>query len=584
MTIPSKNAHTLLDLFESNVHATTLSWFSDDLLPRPGWSASSTDPSGWCSLSGSNVRDHVRTLAAALVEAGVSRGDRVALMMPNRPEHWLSDLAVLHAGAVPTTFYPTLSRAQVRSQAGHVGVSAVVLEGSAQVEQWSHALEHPDLRRVIVLNENVTPTSATVEWQTYAEALERGKARLSREPSVIEERVQGIRPEELATIIFTSGTTADPKAVPLTHRNVLAAASGLQAAGNPPVPYRSVSYLPTAHILDRLCNIYVVLLLGGEIAFSPNADALHRVVARSRPTSFAGVPRIWEKLLTLIESVPEDRSLDALRLAGLGDVALATTAGAPMPAVLAERLRSHGLPLVDMWGLTEASGAITASSAAAARPHTVGRPLPGSEIRLAADGELMLRGPQITPGYLRPDGTTKSITDAEGWLPTGDLGGLDADGYVHITDRKKELIVTSGGKNVSPVAVESLLVRSPLVAQAATFGNDHPYIVALLTIDPEGAKAWMEREHGIATDELSADSLVEDPTVQAEVARAVDEANEELARSEQVKRWQLLPRPWSPEDGTLTPTHKMRRAVIEDRHRAALTELYRSASSRVRTQ
>lgn len=579
MTEPSVGG-TLPDLFANTSGAITLSWFANDLSPTPDWSVPDADASGWCALDGPAVREHVLTLAAGLIDAGVAQGDRVALMLSNRPEHWLADLAVLHAGAVPSTFYPTLAPEQVRSQAAHAGVTTVVLEGRAQLEQWSRALTLPELRLVIVLDPSVQLETSDAVQQSYSQTLRDGAALLAERPNVVAERMWRIRPDDAATIIFTSGTTGAPKAVPLTHRNVLAVVFGTEEVGIIPTPYRAVSYLPTAHIVDRIAGIYLLVLLGGHVAFSPTQVGLSRVISHFHPTTFVGVPRIWEKLLAGLEQLVDDHpGRNPLALAGFDQLGLAVTAGAPMPPQVADRIRALGLQLVDMWGLTEAAGMICISKADDVRVGAVGKALPTVEVRVATDGELFVRGPQIAPGYLQPDGTVTPITDAEGWLATGDLGSIDVDGHVRIVDRKKEIIITGGGKNISPIAVESLLTRSALIGQALAFGDGRPYVVAMLTLDPQPVRRWLLQQHGIDAGALSDEALATHPLVRTQVAHEVDQANNALARAEQIKCWELLGEPWNVQQGTLTPSLKLRRPAIHQRHRDELDALYRRGSA-----
>lgn len=578
MTEPSDGG-TLPDLFANTSGAITLSWSANDLSPTPDWAVPDADSSGWCVLDGPAVREHVFALAAGLIDAGVAQGDRVALMLSNRPEHWLADLAVLHAGAVPSTFYPTLAPEQVRSQAAHARITTVVLEGPAQFEQWSHALTLPDLCRVILLDPSELVETSDVVQQSYSQTLRNGAALLSERPNIVAERMWRIRPDETATIIFTSGTTGAPKAVPLTHRNVLAVVSGTEEVGNIPAPYRAVSYLPTAHIVDRIAGIYLVVLLGGHVAFSPTQGGLNHVISHHHPTAFVGVPHIWEKLLAGLEQLAGDHpDRNPLSLAGFDQLGLAVTAGAPMPPEVADRIRGFGLQLVDMWGLTEAAGMISMSKPDNFRLGTVGKALPGIEVRVATDGELLVRGAQITAGYLQPDGTVTPITDAEGWLATGDIGTIDVEGFVRIVDRKKEIIITSGGKNISPVAVESLLTRSVLIGQALAFGDGRPYVVALLTLDPQPVRRWLLQQHCIDAIEVTDEALAAHPLVRARLAHDVAQANSALARVEQVKRWELLTEPWSVQQGTLTPSLKLRRPAIHERHRDELDALYREGA------
>jgi long-subunit acyl-CoA synthetase (AMP-forming) len=304
---------------------------------------------------------------------------------------------------------------------------------------------------VIVLDATERLETSEVVQQSYSHTLDCGANLLHERPQDLLDRIWRLRPDEPATIIFTSGTTGAPKAVPLTHRNLLAVVSGAGDVGSIPVPYRIISYLPTAHIVDRIASIYLVLLLGGHVAFSPTQDSLNRIVPHFGPTAFVGVPRIWEKVAATLERLTHDHpGRNPLASFGFDQLKLAITAGAPMPSDVVDRIRNLGLQLVDMWGLTEAAGLICTSKADDVRPGTVGKALPSIEVRAADDGELLIRGPQISPGYLQPDGTITKITDTEGWLATGDIGSIDDDGYVRIVDRKKELIITSGGKNIAP--------------------------------------------------------------------------------------------------------------------------------------
>ncbi|HEY1970965.1 MAG TPA: AMP-binding protein, partial [Pseudonocardia sp.] len=346
MTERSSLPSTVLELFDRACDKITLSWAAGDLTPAPDW-VPAPDSSGWCVLDGQAVGRHVRSLAAGLVSLGVRPGERVALMMANRPEHWLTDQAVLKTGAIPCTFYPTLSAEQVRAQAEHARISTVVLEGATQLEQWSLAISLPQLRRIIVLDGQARRATAAVAGHTYAETLARGADLLARDADALIDAASAVGPDDPTTIIFTSGTTAAPKAVLITHRNVLAVLSGIDAVGTMPATYRTVSYLPTAHIVDRMGSIYLALVSGGEIAFSPTPRDFDRVIARSRPTSLIGVPRIWERVLAGLDDMAETTtSAQRLLAAGLDRLELAITAGAPMPLATSSKLRNHGLPLV----------------------------------------------------------------------------------------------------------------------------------------------------------------------------------------------------------------------------------------------
>jgi long-chain acyl-CoA synthetase len=378
---------------------------------------------------------------------------------------------------------------------------------------------------------------------------------------------------------------------------------------------RWVSYLPLAHIAERMFTVYLPIHTAGHVHFCPDAAQLVQVIGKVRPTAFFGVPRVWEKIRAGIQSLltaePDEAKRAAVRqamdigrryvqscqygrstapelaaqfraadervlapirgLLGLGEARSVSSAAAPLPPDVADFFAGLGMKILDVYGMTETSGAFTANTPAEFKLGTVGRPATGMEVKIADDGEILVRGPITTPGYHgRPD-LTRALLDAGGWLHTGDIGTIDADGFVSVTDRKKELIITAGGENIAPAAVENVLVAHPLIGQALAYGDRRPYPVALLTLDGEAAPAWA-RARGVTVDSLAA--LAEDPQVLAEVAAGVAAANERLARVQQVKRWRLLPVEWTAETGELTPTLKLKRRVIHAKYADVIDSLY----------
>ncbi|WP_430333592.1 AMP-dependent synthetase/ligase [Rhodococcus sp. ACT016] len=573
---------TLLDLLSprngSDEAGPRLVWRDADLaLPASrAWDAPAPGPDGWSTLGADDVRAEVTRLAAGLVALGVEPGERVALMMANRPEHWLADLATLHANAVPTSFYHTLAAAQVADQAEHAGVRTVVIEGATQLEQWSPALKGGRIERLILLDESLLDSAvgpATVT--SYREVLEQGRALLSGNPHALAERTGQVAGDTPATVIFTSGTTSAPKAVVLTHDNVISHAAALVEAAGLAHPYITLCHLPFAHIADRAISYYLALFLHGTVYFNPDPSCLPATIRAARPTVLFGVPRLWEKIAALLSARAADADAETvLAQAGLDRVVWAPSAGAPLAAHLAETLRAMGVPLADVWGMSEVSGLVTAAKFSGSRVGTVGKVLPCMDIRVADDGELLVRGPNVTPGCLRPDGAIDLVVDAEGFLPTGDIGSIDPDGYVRVVDRKKELIITSGGKNISPVAIESALSSSPLVSQALAYGSNRPYVVALLTLDPDAAHALIS-EKDPSSPEDSVD-VGNHPLVRDAIAAHVAAVNAQLSRPEQVKAWALLGEQWTTESGHLTPSLKMKRRVVEQAHFGDLDALYQA--------
>jgi long-subunit acyl-CoA synthetase (AMP-forming) len=352
---------------------------------------------------------------------------------------------------------------------------------------------------------------------------------------------------------------------------------------------RLVSYLPMAHITGRSADQWGPMAAPTTLIYCFDQLKVFEVAAKGRPTYFFGIPRVWEKLHTAIRTglaelgmpdataqsvapLPDEIKAAVLAKAGLDDCKLATSGSAPLDPEIIAFFRALGLPLSEGWGMSELSNAATISPPEAAHVGTVGTLLPGMEARIADDGEILIRGPLVMKGYYKDPERTAESVDPDGWMHTGDIGSLDEAGYLRITDRKKELIITSGGKNISPALLEYELQRHPLIGQACAIGDRRNYVTALLVLDAEAVKAWAERE-GIAADGMA--EAAADPRVLAEVERGVAEANSHLARVEQVRRWKVLPAEWTPATGELTPTQKKRRRVITERYAAEIDTLYR---------
>lgn len=514
------------------------------------------------TLTWSDVKLRIAQVAQGLAALGVGRGDRVALMMSNRPEHWLADQAATHLGAVPSTVYATMTSAQVAYVAQHSRAIVAILEGVDQVGRLLPVLDElPELRHVIVLDPDalVAGDDRFVAWSDVVTE----KADLVAFESVW----RAIAPDDPATLIYTSGTTGVPKGVVLTHRNVIANVEGLDAAANVPENFSSVCYLPLAHIAERIVSIYMPIQKVGHVTFCPDPNQLLGQLVQTRPTLFFGVPRVWEKIAAGLSAKPEA----TLATVGLDRVEWACSAGAPLPSDVQEYFRARGMPILEGWGMTETTGIATTTGVEELRLGSVGKATPGNEIKLLEDGEVLVRGPIVCAGYLQKSGSVEPAADAEGWMHTGDIGRLDADGFLYIVDRKKELIITSGGKNIAPVAIEALLTRHPLIGQALAYGDRRPYVVALIVLDPEAAPGWAISS-GITYSSLA--ELSEHPEVLREIGLAVAAANKELARVEQVKAFHVLPTEWTVEGGELTPSLKMKRRVVEDKNHEAIQALY----------
>jgi long-subunit acyl-CoA synthetase (AMP-forming) len=568
------------------------------------------------TLSWAGLRAEVAAWSRGLAAAGLSAGDRMLIMVSPRPEHWLADLGAEHLGAVPCTAYDTLSPSQLRYLAQHSKAPVVVLEGAEQLARWAPILaDVPDVRAFVVLDEAAIPAGDS-RFRSAREVLATGRALHAADPAVFEECWRAVRPEQPACLLYTSGTTGDPKGVVLSHFNVVYQAVELARLIQTPDHAPSLSYLPLAHIAERMLGIYIPVYRANHVHICANPAQLVQALVSVRPMGFFGVPRIWEKMVAglhgIVAAMPADQraayesahavTLEAYKLqiakqavpAGLAervgaadavlrpiramfglDRAIGPSSGAaPIPVDILYTLAGLGLEILEVWGMTETTGTATINVAGETKPGTVGRPAIGMEIALAEDGEVLVRGPLVCMGYLRPDGSVEDQTDADGWLATGDVGVLDEDGYLSITDRKKELIITSGGKNIPPARIENLLRAHPLIAQAVAIGDRRPYVTALIALDPESVPIWA-KQHGIdAAEPTDLAAYAAHPAVLAEIEKAVGAANTQLARVEQVKRFTILPAAWSPESGELTPTLKLRRRIINDRYGSEIDKLY----------
>jgi long-chain acyl-CoA synthetase len=568
----------------------------------------------WRTLTWTETREAARDVAAALIELGVGVGDTVAIMATNRVEHFLADMGGVHAAATPMSIYNTLSPEQVAFVAGHAEPVVAILENADHLARWVRALDEcASVRKVVVLDEDAVPDGERfVSWADFVAA---GAAYRSAHGEEVDARADALHPDDPATILYTSGTTGNPKGVVLTHHNVLyEAVSTLEAAGLEGVQ-TAVSYLPLAHIAERVLGLYGPQMQGSHMYAIGDPAELLAALGEVHPTSFFGVPRVWEKIKTGISAkLAADPNPDNVRLVqdsmaaglawveaqgvggtmtpeieeayrqadeailgflklllGLDQVEWAGSAAAPMPLEVAKFMAGLGITVFDVYGMTETCGAITANGPGAFKLGTVGRATPGMEVTLGEDGEVLVRGPVNTPGYYRQEEATRTLIDEDGWVHTGDIGTLDDDGFFAIVDRKKELIITSAGKNIAPSNIENFLKESPIVGHAMAVGDGRPYVVAVLTLDGEIAPL-VAQKMGIEFTDLA--DLAQKPEILAMAKAAVDAANERLSRPEQVKAFELLPTEWTAESEELTPTLKLKRRVVNTKYSDVLERLY----------
>jgi long-subunit acyl-CoA synthetase (AMP-forming) len=575
------------------------------------------DGGAWRTLTWRQYRERVARVAMGLRSLGVGRGDVVAIMARNRAEHAIADLAAVHLGATPVSFYNTLAPEQIAYAAADARARLAVVEDLGFLERWEKARpELPDLERMVVIEGGVddVPEGLT----TWAELEAAGAVALDMDGGW--EAFEGIRrvvaPDDVATLVYTSGTTGAPKGVMITHANVLWTCESTERTTEFPqdVQVLGVSYLPMAHILERVI-MWFGLYRAGHAFMCPDLAQVIHVVPEVRPTAFVGPPRVWEKMqagiLAALAEEPNARKRgialraievgrEAVRLqqarrpvpiglrlrravferlvfskirsrVGLDRVVLVATGAAPIAVEILEFFHGIGLRVQEGYGMTENTGLANVNRPADIQLGTVGPTFAGVEERLLDDGELLIRGGHVSPGYHNDPERTAQTFDVDGWLHTGDIATIDADGFASIVDRKKDLIITAGGKNVSPSAIEGFVKLHPLVGQACVIGDRRPYLTALLVLDAEVAPKWAT-ENGLAFTSLA--EFVREPRVCAEVQKAVDDANQHVSQVEGIKRFVILPTDWTIDGGELTPTLKLKRRVVNERYAEEIEQLY----------
>jgi long-chain acyl-CoA synthetase len=554
------------------------------------------------SMTWGEYAEKVRRVAAGLAGLGLQRGQTLGIMLTNRPEFHFFDSAALHLGATPFSIYNTYTPEQIQYQVGDADTRILVTEK----EFLDRILALEGVEHVVVVDGEGVEGTLTIEDVEARPA----------EGFDFEASWRAVQPQDVLTLIYTSGTTGPPKGVQLTHDNLIAAVRGYDQMIDFPPDGRVISWLPMAHIAERACSHYLPMLLGFTTTCCPDARQVVAYLPEVRPTWFFAVPRIWEKLKAALEAgiaadqdaarkqatewalgvglrkvrldqageeVPEElqqehAKADELVLSklrerlGLDKVESVNVGAAPTPPEVIEFFHAIGVPLAELWGMSETTGYGACNPPDRIKIGTVGPTGPGVEIKLAEDGEVLIRGPVIMAGYRNQPDKTRETIDDEGWLHSGDVGEFDEDGYLKIVDRKKELIINAAGKNMSPANIEAKVkASSPLIGQAIAIGDMRPFNVALITLDPDVAPAFA-KQHGI--EDPSPENLAREQAVLDEVRRGVEAANEELARVEQIKKFTLLPTDWQPGGDELTPTMKLKRKPIAQKYAEDIEALY----------
>ena len=595
---------TIIDLFEE---AVTRKSRPDALLVKR--------EDGFQPLSSEEVRSQVQGVVAGLMTLGVEPGDRIALLSENRPEWLVSDIAILSAGAIDVPVYPTLPSNQIEGLLNDAGVKIIILSTTEQLEKIKELQSKVPSLQTIVVMDLEEPESDSL--RSFNSLQDQGRQAWQRDPAGYLKVRQGIGPQDVATIIYTSGTTGPPKGVMLSHANIVANVLELCGVLDFDHKDRVLSLLPLSHIFERVAH-YLMFYCGVSIAYAESIEKVPLNMQEVQPTVVACVPRFFEKLY---DRVMESRQLSSGLKRMLSDWAFGVgerhtrhilqgttpppglafqrflaskivfaklqqrlggrlrffiSGGAPLDPSLAEFFLSAGILILEGYGLTETSPVIAVNQPNRFRFGTVGQPLPGLEVRIADDGEVLTRGPSVMLGYYnRPEETREVIK--EGWFHTGDVGHLDPDGFLKITDRKKDLIVTAGGKNVAPQPIERLLKASPVLLNAVVLGDKRPYLCALVVPNAETITDYA-RDQGLSFGSYG--ELLQSPRIREFLMNAVEKSTAGLASFETVKKVIPVEKDFTIEDGELTPTLKVKRRIVEKRFKNEIEALYAESPSK----
>jgi long-chain acyl-CoA synthetase len=558
----------------------------------------------WQPISSDQIYQRVRALAKAFLGWGAKKGDRIALISENRWEWAVTDFAALAIGAIDVPIYTTLTGEQIAALATDADCRIAVVSTRQQFDKLNAVRGQTHLERILIMDPGSVPEGAT----SYSEVMVGADALGSERDPIFDALVRTVKPEDVATLIYTSGTTGEPKGVVLTHGNIAANQNFAPLEFDFTSRDALISFLPLSHVTARALD-YVMYSYGVQVAYCSKFDKLPEAMRQIRPTVFVGVPRVFEKIRQEIErraglspvkkrllawalgvgsghidtvyegrrpSSPLWRLADKLayskvREAFGGRVRIFVPGGAPLGIDTAKWFAAVGIPLWEGYGLTETSPVIALNTPITHRIGSIGKPIPNVEVKLASDGELLVRGPSVFGGYWqKPEMTAEAFTP-DGWFRTGDIARIDSDGFLYITDRKKELLKTSGGKMVAPQPIENKLKNSILVAQAALAGDRHKFVSVLISPNFAALEDWA-RQHGIEAKDHA--ELVADSRVVALYAEIVREVNGSLAKFESLKRFRVVADEWTQETGELTPSMKLKRRVISEKYAALIEAIY----------
>lgn len=530
----------------------------------------------YVDLSWSEFRKNADQAASGLIDLGVNAGDRVAILSENRYEWIIADQSIFSAGAVNVPLHAPLAPVQVEYQLSHSDACGVIVSNQSQADKVFEVLDNlPDLKFLISFDPIEVPQNISQDrltTYTWAGLKQRGFQSAEKHQDEIAAREKGLTHDDLATIIYTSGTTGRPKGVMLTHGNLVSNVETVLTISDIEPHDVLLSWLPYSHIYARTVDIYLSQLAGITIALAENVDTILVNLAETRPSRMTAVPRFYEKVWMHVETYPPEKQPFVLKKIFGPMMRCLMSGGAPLPKQICEKFKEYGQEIYEGYGLTETSPVISYNTIGDCKPGTVGLALPGVEVKIAEDGEILSKGPHIMKGYWKdPEATAKAIVDE--WFHTGDIGNIDEEGYLSITGRKKDLIVTSSGKNVAPAEIEHLLSGLPLIDQAVVYGDGRNYLTALLApnfdvLTPSAAELGIDWTSDNDTEFIKA------PGIYHLVAEQIREVMQQVSRPERVRKFLLLNRPFSLEEKELTATLKVRRSHIIEKYNDVLSGLY----------
>jgi len=562
-------------------------------------------------ISYRELRTAVMQTANGLAALGVARGDRIALISENRPEWVITDLAMMYLGVINVSIYPTLTAKQIEYILRDAGCSFVIVSTVLQLKKiLSIRPSNPVVKKVILLSETGEDYDSSIV--PFARVLQLGAAFQKDRPDFLETTKRDVKPEDVITLIYTSGTTGDPKGVMLTHNNLT---SNIRASADC-IPFtkedRVLSFLPLCHSYERMAGYYTALACGATIAYAEGIETVRSNLLEVRPTVVTTVPRLFERMYKRITKQISDGSFirknlfrwalrvgrahtsasrngavnplhslkhwiaDALVFKKIrkqtgGRIKFFASGGAALAPELGEFFETVGIPIIEGYGMTESSPVITVNRIEDYKFGTVGKPIPNVEVRIAEDGEILARGPNVMKGYWKDDAATRKVIDAEGWLHTGDIGLFDEDGFLVVTDRKKHLFVSSGGKNIAPQHIENLFLQSDLIDQFILIGDGRMFLTALIVPKFE-ALTGLAKRLGISSTALN--DLVTNERIRDSLWKEISSQQKNLASYERVRKFVLLDHPLTVEQGEITPTMKVRRKVVEEKYRDVIEKMY----------